>query len=1666
MDAAAASPGGTLETDSTLGSTKKSRSAFKGSTLISKLISQKPGKFEDRQHAVRFAQRLLDIGHIRSSQGNTTFSDGNNLYTWKNDQVIKETKRMITQEVNSRGTNVTSDMDRQNWRNTSNNSYSHRNVERQSNGVENGFVSDNDVSMGSSFKDPIKAWQADVNEKSTPYKTAWSTGKAPRAQHLNENNTKSNFNSPENGGYGSQNGHQNGLQNGGQLNSPNRQSHGDYVKLRDKTKYERMTDKIKEKLQDPQMDRVSKRSSWHSPPTTLNRENKPNMAHPAFRSRTQSDDGISLLSESQSIVDKTPGASRQSRGSKPHDISTDSLEQTPDTVLSSPVYSAIYSKQNSGSGNHYHHTETNDDILEALQEESNVDEPTMTSQHQPMTSPHKPMTSQQQSTPLSHKAVRSQDYISTQNKKAQYTPKQNENTPKKTSDHYQWKTPVRPDSAKTDQSDSGLESITSMLSPVIANISDNEKLIGKLKLNTEESGLMTKVQELKGIADLLESSAGRMTLSPTNTSTVVDTPLKGEAMRCNEQPTDSKMRGPHIEMKPFFWTKLNLTSKTPTIWSHLKGQGHTVDADELERLFGRSTDLRRSLSLYDELTIIHGVPSTEVVRVLDIERSRDITLKMRSLFCNMEEIKTAIYTMDYSQVSLNSLEELYKIRGTPREIKMISRVLTSDKIGSVDLPELFLFELSQISYFSERMECILFEKVVTDELFSLEWLFHNVSKGCVVIQNNTTLQSILGLTLMIGNFLNEGTSRNKADGFDITALSQLKEMKNTASDTCLLQHLLKEGASVWGNNFSLPDITTLNEASKMESKVIEKRFEDLQKQLSFQSGRVSKVLNSSPERLRQPFKNNMQHLLKTAESALLECREKFRCCKEKFQELTLYFGYTPNQQVSPYEFFTLLSKFCKDCEMLYAKQQQKAIKDRLERDFKYVAQTTVNQSGFYSDHENHSHDTPHKTKNEPPHVDNLECQSSTLERKKSYSTSSIHKTSQGKLNSAIQPPGRNRPVSMVGPDFKSVQFQHLKPGGSGYNSDDSLRHNRSQSDILIGQESGIPRFSGRSKKYQNGPSNQKLSSKERVSTGSKHQEQRHYSPPRDTHYNHKDHSPLRGQSRGTRDVTPPRYKPQAQSTPSKSDNRGLASPPQSLPTNDSPPLKPPRSKQNNTEKPREVIHQIEQPNGYPTSPVNSDFQMTPDSTMESSPNGKITKSGSFRGANDAFTRSTLMTKFAQGRQSLTRKDIVPSAINRMIQKAKGGPFSPRKSGETSEKENIVPIATTNHDSPECNEPPPYERPPPPYEHHPPPYSKSSYDKPLSIDTSNNAANYYTMQHSDGLSQQSATPPLPERQPLKPQVPNYMNIPHMEEPPGPGDVPPPLPPRPRTLSIICEGSTISSDPNTPVAKNPTDMSDSIMEVASTLRPRDRTPISPNMAMRDYYDLGQNQRELSPDKPAGFQTTPKIEDEEMIPNPRYRGRGGRYSSLENTSDQGSIVGSIGQGQIVHNSYSNHSSMDSLRPGSTNGTPVKLQSSYAHGSTPNMPLNSNGSTPNVSLNSKDSTPKKSAPSETTPSPSKSGFSKSKLFSKFRGKDKDKSPPKESHKKSSSIPVSSISPNSTKSGWTRSSLRETKTNGYESSTSSGPVEETKSQNNYRDAIRRMAHNTFDRKSRKPMKV
>ncbi|XP_023071956.1 formin-2 [Piliocolobus tephrosceles] len=333
--------------------------------------------------------------------------------------------------------------------------------------------------------------------------------------------------------------------------------------------------------------------------------------------------------------------------------------------------------------------------------------------------------------------------------------------------------------------------------------------------------------------------------------------------------------------------------------------------DEEHRLEGAETESQPAVS---ETPKKRSDAVQKVVKLLSNKRSQAVGILMSSLHLDMKDIQHAVVNLDNSVVDLETLQALYENRAQSDELEKIEKHGRSSKdkenAKSLDKPEQFLYELSLIPNFSERVFCILFQSTFSESICSIHRKLELLQKLCETLKNGPGVMQVLGLVLAFGNYMNGGNkTRGQADGFGLDILPKLKDVKSSDNSRSLLSYIVSyylrnfdEDAGKEQCLFPLPEPQDLFQASQM-------KFEDFQKDL---------------RKLKKDLKAKIDQ--EAEENSLTETH---KC----FLETTAYFFMKPKlgeKEVSPNAFFSIWHEFSSDFKDFWKKENKLLLQERVK----------------------------------------------------------------------------------------------------------------------------------------------------------------------------------------------------------------------------------------------------------------------------------------------------------------------------------------------------------------------------------------------------------------------------------------------------------------------------------------------------------------------------------------------------------------------------------------------------------------------------------------------------------------------------------------------------------------------------------------------------------------
>lgn len=394
-------------------------------------------------------------------------------------------------------------------------------------------------------------------------------------------------------------------------------------------------------------------------------------------------------------------------------------------------------------------------------------------------------------------------------------------------------------------------------------------------------------------------------------------------------------------MKVLYWNRIQIFQKSEVIWFDVN-EAEIID-EEFSNLFSKPVNQNKEKEQKKDKTSKKS-NKPECVKLLEAKRSQQLGIIMSSKHLDGQIVRDAIIAFDNQVLSFETLNSVYDIRPQDDELKLIEDYLKSDN-GNEDLldkPEVFLLELSRIPVFEQRIYCLVYQNKFHESITSIDFRLNNINTLCDTLFQSDKVKKILGIILACGNNMNAlNKTRCDADGFDLSILPKLKDVKSKDNTSNLLQYI----ASYYINKIDddlttlpLPDQSDFNFVAQVNFDEIETEIKQIQKEVIGIEKRVENVLKDSnqenSDELNEQFKIKMEKFIKIMNEDLAEQEENFKKCKLTFKKCSSAFQVKPKSgetEVTPEYFFSLWAIFCQDFKTAWKREGQVFTKMKMKK---------------------------------------------------------------------------------------------------------------------------------------------------------------------------------------------------------------------------------------------------------------------------------------------------------------------------------------------------------------------------------------------------------------------------------------------------------------------------------------------------------------------------------------------------------------------------------------------------------------------------------------------------------------------------------------------------------------------------------------------------------------
>lgn len=246
-------------------------------------------------------------------------------------------------------------------------------------------------------------------------------------------------------------------------------------------------------------------------------------------------------------------------------------------------------------------------------------------------------------------------------------------------------------------------------------------------------------------------------------------------------------------MKRLFWNSFvldgsELDKPDDSVWASIEREGvDDLDVEELELLFAEAMPGRMQTNGAG-LAGSSRKGFVQKTRLFEETRRRQVCVMLARL-PDLDTTINAVTEMDDRRLDKDQVELLLANAPPAEELVALNAAATEMKNSCQglegfppwDAAEAFVLRLGEVPAFAIRLQIWSFENSFEERYDIFQTAGTEVQEACAALRQSVRVQRLLNLGLAVGNYLNAGTSRGRADGFAVEALAQMRTVKAVPS---------------------------------------------------------------------------------------------------------------------------------------------------------------------------------------------------------------------------------------------------------------------------------------------------------------------------------------------------------------------------------------------------------------------------------------------------------------------------------------------------------------------------------------------------------------------------------------------------------------------------------------------------------------------------------------------------------------------------------------------------------------------------------------------------------------------------------------------------------------------------------------------------------------------
>ncbi|XP_055641138.1 protein diaphanous [Toxorhynchites rutilus septentrionalis] len=295
------------------------------------------------------------------------------------------------------------------------------------------------------------------------------------------------------------------------------------------------------------------------------------------------------------------------------------------------------------------------------------------------------------------------------------------------------------------------------------------------------------------------------------------------------------------------------------------------------------------------------------LRVLDAKAAQNLSILLGGSLKHLshEQIRLCLLRCDTTVIGPSVLQQLIQYLPPPDQLKRLQEVRARGEVLAG--PEAFAATIADIKRLGARLQSLSFKLNMPDMMQDCKPDIVAGTAACEEVRSSKKFAKVLELILLLGNYMNSGSKKEAAFGFEISFLPKLSSTKDYENKQTLLHYI----ADVVEKKF--PEALTFYEDLSHVDKASRVSLDNIQKTM--------RQMNNSLKNLEADLNNNKvpqsedDHFLEVMGQFATECRIQVEVLgrmlsqmESLFQKISEYYCFDPAKYTME-EFFTDIRTF-------------------------------------------------------------------------------------------------------------------------------------------------------------------------------------------------------------------------------------------------------------------------------------------------------------------------------------------------------------------------------------------------------------------------------------------------------------------------------------------------------------------------------------------------------------------------------------------------------------------------------------------------------------------------------------------------------------------------------------------------------------------------------------